>query len=163
MSISPNTCESTLNVPIQQELQGCVGADFQGYIVSITDANSGTVYRRDTNVVVPYTSNSAGVLNVGQDVCVTGSNIDSAGSWILGIDYSELTYYKDGVPITNTINFSIRWTLQASQFFINANIIFPNTTINVDSYGASLLVTVTIDTQIALTQLKAILNPCPPS
>lgn len=137
----------------------CNGLEEKGFVTLVTGPTTGDYYESSTGLVKPYTNPLAFTLIPGDEVCVNPiAPFDIAstqgGVWMI-------QFFLGIVPITNPILVNPVMPISTLQWFIDQEIILPNTTIVVNTFDNFnfLNVTVTIQDNITETNLTVIVTP----
>jgi len=136
-----------------------------GFITQITGPNSGYYYDPNTGTIDPYLNPLNFPLELGDQICVNDIIIAPAFPIHNVLQHVGGTYliqfFIGTTPITNQITVNPGMSITDLQWFINQQIIYPNTTIVVNTFDIfnNLEITVTISEAITETEVNVIVTP----
>lgn len=154
-------CELTADLvaPIDGLPYLCIFPYEQGFVTKVTGPTTGLYYDVITDSIKPYTNPLLISTAVGSGICVNPiSPFDissSTGSiWTIQI-------FIGTTPITNPISISTALSIAALQYFIDQQIIYPNTTVTVTNFDLinHLTLTVVVNTTVPEGQVIIISTP----
>lgn len=130
-------------IPIGATVATCTVPNEKGFVTQITGPTTGYYYESSSGLVKPYLNNIAFPLNIGDQLCVNPAspfNVVSfqTGNW-------TIQFFIDTTPITNPIVVDFYMPIPTLQWFIDQQIIYPGTTITVNTFDSFNLLNVTVN------------------
>jgi hypothetical protein len=111
----------------------CFVPNDKGFITQITGPTTGFFYNTTTQLISPYTNPLLLALTPGRGICVNPASPFDVVSMNSAQIYL-IQYFLGTIPLTNPIYVNSEMLVADVQWFIDQEIIYPNTTITVVSF-----------------------------
>lgn len=146
-------------IPINGTAITCTAPNEKGFVTQITGPTTGSYYESSSGLIKPYLNNIAFPLSIGDEICVNPVSPFNVVSFQTGL--FTIQFFIGTTPITTPIIINTVMPIPTVQYFIDQAIIFPNTTITVNTFDTfnHLNVTVNITGAITETELNVIVTP----